>query len=202
MKSFEKSDFYALVSDALGYWKQDVSEFALNVWWNGCQQYEFEDVSKALSAHATDPDKGQFAPKVADIVRILGGTRSDRSLLEWGRVHDSMSRVGAYSDIDFGDPATHAAIRDMGGWPKICRTNVDQLSYLQHRFCELYKAYDGREVEKILLTGDRSPDEMYRKRGLPVPIPVKIGGANPKSKIGASLEHHISQQLTYVTSKT
>jgi hypothetical protein len=83
----QKADFYRLVSDALGYWRQDVSEFALNVWWHGCQNYDFEQVSRALSDHATDPDKGQFSPKVADIVRILGGTKTDRSLRAWGRVN-------------------------------------------------------------------------------------------------------------------
>ena len=197
MNAGEKIDFYALVADALGYWKQDVSEFALQVWWNGCQSFEFSDVAKALSQHATDPDKGQFPPKVADIVRILGGTRTDRSIVEWGRVHEAMSRIGAYSDVDFGDPATHAVIRDMGGWPKICRTNIDQLSYLQHRFCELYKAYDGREVEQIQLMGDRSPDEMYRKKGLNPPEPAKIPGANPKSQIGISLEYEIAKALGY-----
>lgn len=195
MNTEQKTDFYLLVNDALGYWKQDVSEFALSVWWNGCKGFEFDQVARALSEHATDPDKGQFAPKVADIVRILGGTRTDRSLLEWGRVHTAMSSVGAYSDIDFADPATHAAIRDMGGWPKICRTNIDELSYLQHRFCELYKAYDGREVEQVHLIGDRSPDEMYAKRGLQAPKPVLISGANPKSKIGFSLEHEIVAAL-------
>jgi hypothetical protein len=195
MNVAEKTDFYLLVSDALGYWKQDVSEFALSVWWNGCKGFEFDEVSRALSEHATDPDKGQFAPKVADIVRILGGTRTDRSLVEWGRVHEAMSRVGAYSDVDFGDHATHAAIRDMGGWPKVCRTNTDQLSYLQHRFCELYKAYDGREVDQIQLMGDRSPDEMYRKRGLQPPKPILIAGANPKAKVGLSLEHEIVAAL-------
>jgi hypothetical protein len=195
MNMEQKTDFYLLVSDALGYWKQDVSEFALSVWWNGCKGFDFDQVARALSEHATDPDKGQFAPKVADIVRILGGTRTDRSLLEWGRVHTAMSSVGAYSDIDFADPATHAAIRDMGGWPKICRTNIDELSYLQHRFCELYKAYDGREVEQVHLIGDRSPNEMYAKRGLQAPKPVLIAGANPKAKLGFSLEHEIVAAL-------
>lgn len=197
MNQAEKHDFYALVADALGYWKQDVSEFALQVWWNGCQPFEFQDVSRALSQHATDPDKGQFAPKVADIVRILGGTKTDRSLREWGRVHEAMSRIGAYTDVDFQDPATHAAIRDMGGWPKLCRTETDQLSYLQHRFCELYRAYDGREVEQILLAGDRSPDEMYLKRGLKPPEPVKISGANPKAQIGLNLQNEIAKALGY-----
>lgn len=184
MNPSQKADFYILIADVLGYWKQDVSEFALTVWWNGCQRYEFEEVARALSDHATDPDKGQFAPKVADIVRILGGTKSDRSLREWSRVHEAMGRVGAYTDVDFGDGATHAAIRDMGGWPKLCRTSTDQLSYLQHRFCELYKAHDGQENDSAPLMGDRSPDEMYRKRGLPAPAPMRIAGGNLSKATG------------------
>jgi Domain of unknown function (DUF6475) len=192
----QKADFYALIADVLGYWKQDVSEFALNVWWNGCQSFELSQISQALSNHATDPDKGQFAPKVADIVRILGGTKTDRSLREWGRVHEAMSRVGAYQDIDFGDGATHAAIRDMGGWPKMCRTEMDQLSYLQHRFCELYKVHDGQSDGVPALMGDRSPDEMFRKKGISPQKPILISGGNPTKSSGfQSLESQIVDAL-------
>lgn len=192
MNASQKADFYALIADVLGYWKQDVSEFALNVWWSGCQNFDYDQVCRALSQHATDPDKGQFAPKVADIVRILGGTKTDRSLREWGRVHEAMSRVGAYQDVDFGDGATHAAIRDMGGWPKMCRTEADQLSYLQHRFCELYKIHDGQSDGVPALMGDRSPDEMYRKKGLKTPKPFLIEGGNPTKSSGfQSLESAI-----------
>lgn len=196
MQASEKQDFYALIADVLGYWKQDVSEFALAVWWSGCQRFDFDQVSHALSDHATDPDKGQFAPKVADIVRILGGTKTDRSLREWGRVHESMSSVGSYQDVDFGDGATHAAIRDMGGWPKICRTEVDQLSYLQHRFCELYKTHDGQCEGAPALMGDRSPDDAYVKKGLKPPEPRFIGGGNPTKASGfKSIESQIMKAL-------
>lgn len=196
MKPNEKPEFTALIADVLGYWKQDVSEFALNVWWSGCQRFDFDQVARALSEHATDPDKGQFAPKVADIVRILGGTKTDRSLREWGRVYEAMSRVGAYSDVDFGDGATHSAIRDMGGWPKICRTDMDQLSYLQHRFCELYKIHDGQSEGVPALMGDRSPDEMYRKKGLNPPKPILIEGGNPTKASGfKSIESSIVDAL-------
>ena len=195
MNKHEYPQFAERLSKVMAYYRQPCSDFIIDVFWEGCQPFDFHDVCKALNQHATDPDKGQFAPKVADIVRILGGTKTDRSLREWGRVHEAMSRIGAYTDVDFEDPATHAAIRDMGGWPKLCRTETDQLSYLQHRFCELYKAYDGREVEQILLAGDRSPDEMYRKRGLKPPEPVKISGASPKAQVGINLQNEIAKAL-------
>jgi hypothetical protein len=196
VKPNEKAQFTALIADVLGYWKQDVSEFALNVWWSGCQRFDLDQVSRALSEHATDPDKGQFAPKVADIVRILGGTKTDRSLREWGRVYEAMSRVGAYSDVDFGDGATHSAIRDMGGWPKMCRTEMDQLSYLQHRFCELYKIHDGQSEGVPALMGDRSPDDMYTKKGIKPPKPILIEGGNPTKASGfKSIESSIVDAL-------
>jgi hypothetical protein len=184
MHNNDKSNFYRLISDALGYYRQDASEFALSVWWAGCQPFSFEQVSKALTAHATDPDKGQFAPKVADIVRQLAGTKTDRSLLAWGRVHDAMSQVGAYQDVDFGDNAIHAAIMDLGGWVKLCRTDLKDLGYAQHRFCETYRAYQTAGASEILaLIGDRSPDAMYAKKGLKPPKPVRIAGGKELARV-------------------
>jgi Domain of unknown function (DUF6475) len=184
MNPSESKDFFRMVSDALGYWKQDASEFTLQVWWQGCQSFSFEQVSKALTAHATDPDKGQFAPKVADIVRQLAGTKTDRSLLAWGRVHDAMSQVGSYQDVDFGDNAIHAAIMDLGGWVKLCRTDLKDLGYAQHRFCETYRAYQTAGTSEILaLMGDRSPDAMYTKKGLKPPKPIRIAGGKELARV-------------------
>lgn len=184
MNQADKQRFYKLVSDVLAYYRQDTSEFAMSVWWEGCSRFEYEQVAKAMTAHATDPDKGQFAPKIADIVRLLGGTKVDRALREWSRVHSAMSSVGAYTDVDFQDPATHAVIEHMGGWPKFCRTEIKDLSYLQHQFCTMYKSFEGLDVESKPLIGDRSPNEMYLKRGLPVPKPRVIEGGKPAPVVG------------------
>lgn len=184
MKPNEINDFQSIVSKMLAYYRADNSEFTLQVWWVGCQPFSLEQVSTAITSHITDPDKGQFAPKVADIVRQLAGTKTDRSLLAWGKVYDAMASVGAYKDVDFGDGAIHATIIDMGGWPKMCRTNTDELSYLQHRFCESYRAYQTAGTTEIpFLIGDRSSDEMYLKRGLPVPKPVQISGGKSVQRV-------------------
>lgn len=177
MQSTEKGEFGALVTSALAYYRQECTPFTLAVWWEGCKPFALEQISKALTAHATDPDRGQFAPKVADIVRQLGGTSTDRAMTAWGRVYAAMCGVGAYTDVVFDDPAIHAAIADMGGWPKLCRTDMDQLSYTQHRFSESYRAYSGRQGFDYprVLGGDRSPDDLYAKRGLKPPKPTVIG---------------------------
>lgn len=173
----DKPAFVQLVTDALAYYRQNVSEFTLSVWWSACQSYTLEQVTKAFTTHATDPERGQFAPKVADLVRVLNGTVTDRAAIAWGKAYEAMSAVGAYRDVVFDDPAIMAALEDLGGWPKVCRTEAKELGYLQHRFCEAHKAYTGRQNFPYprKLMGDRSPDSEYEKKGLPPPAPALIG---------------------------
>jgi len=107
----------------------------------------------------------------------VSGTVTDRAALAWGKVLEAMGSVGAYSDVVFDDPAIHAAIEDCGGWVKICRSQTEELSYLQHRFCQSHKAYTGRgnfEYQRRLI-GDRSPDHEFSTRGIPLPKPAIVG---------------------------
>lgn len=177
MQAHEHDEFTAMIVDALAYYRQNVSEFTLHVWTEGCKPYTLEQVNNAMTAHMTDATSGQFAPKVADIVRIISGTTTDRAALAWGKTLDAMGRVGAYTDVVFDDPAIHAAVEDLGGWPKMCRTETKDLIYLQHRFCESHKAYTGRgefDYPRRLI-GDRSPDHEYEKKRIPLPKPAVIG---------------------------
>lgn len=197
----QHSDFPKLikmVTEALAYYRQDVSEFTLHVWTQACQPFAIEQVSKALTAHVTDPEKGQFAPKVADVVRVLAGTHTDRAALAWGKVLGAMSSVGAYSDVVFDDPAIHAAIEDMGGWVKVCRGETADLSYLQHRFCQAHKAYTGSgtfEFQRRLI-GDRSPDHDYEIKGLQPPKPALVGDQDLARKV---FERGSAQAKTRIT---
>lgn len=177
MRVEQMVDFRELLTDVMAYYGKDCSEFMLTVWWGALHGFELEQVSRALQRHAVDPERGQFAPKVADIVRVLQGTATDRAALAWGKVHEAMSAVGAYTDVVFDDAAIHAVVEDLGGWPKVCRTEVAELSYLQHRFQEAHRAYTERgEFDyQRRLAGDRSPDHEYTSRGIPMPRPALVG---------------------------
>jgi hypothetical protein len=177
MNPNEQAAFTKLVTDVHAYYRQPVSEFTLGVWMQACQPFALEQLQKSFTRHATDPDKGQFCPKVADIIRILQGTHTDRAALAWGKALEAMSAVGAYTDVVFDDPAIHAVIQDLGGWVKVCRTDIKELGFMQHRFCEAHRAYTGRGTFDYprKLMGDRSPDDMYERRGLPAPRPALVG---------------------------
>lgn len=184
MRRHEMVDFQNLLTDAMAFYGKDVSEFALNVWWQACEPFAFEQVAKAFTAHAMDTDRGQFAPKPADIARQLGGTKTDASLRAWSKLHSAMSDVGAYRDVAFDDAVIHRIVEDMGGWVKLCRMPTDQLSYLQHRFTESYKSYAGTEFSyPRSLGGDRSNDGMYAKRGLQPPKPALIGDKDKAMRV-------------------
>lgn len=147
MTDTDKPDFLALLTGALSFYRQDVSAFALSVWWEACKGYSVEQVRKALTAHAMDPERGRFPPMPADVVKALHGTHTDRSLMAWGKVYEAMRSVGGYSSVDFGDAATHKAIADMGGWPALCRSLEADLPHLQRRFCDSHRTYSQRGAE-------------------------------------------------------
>jgi len=155
MKSGDREAFGDLLAGVMAFYRQDVSPFAFGVWWQAGKGFELDVVSKALTAHAMDPDRGQFAPKPADLVRWLQGTQGDRGLIAWGKVYEAAQRVGAYESVAFDDPAIHAAVADIGGWVTLCRTETDELPHLQRRFCASHQAYaqkrDGVAYPAVLL---------------------------------------------------
>jgi len=141
MEAEQRPEFAKLIADALAFWRQEVTDFTLTVWWNACQPYDLEQVRHALGVHATDPSRGQFPPMPADITKALKGTGNDRATIAWGKVMEAMPRVGAYRSIVFDDPAIHRAIHDMGGWPAMCKGQVDELPFTERRFMTIYGTY-------------------------------------------------------------
>ena len=139
-----KAKILEVLAGVHDFYGKEMSDFAAQVWLQAFQGFGGEQVSKALSAHLMDAERGQFMPKPADIVRQLQGTNTDRSVMAWGKCLDAAARVGAYQSVAFDDKVIHAVIEDLGGWPRFCRTEFDDLSYLQKRFCDAYKAYSGR----------------------------------------------------------
>jgi len=185
MQVNEKQKFYAMVSDVMSYYRQDTSAFMLALFWDACKGFEFEQIARAMNQHAKDAERGVYPPKVADIVRALEGTSTDRAGIAWGKVLGAISAVGAYQDVVFDDPAIHAAIVDCGGWTKVCRGEVAELSYLQHRFCQAHKTYtERREFDyPKRLGGDRSPDSEYVKYGRPLPRPALVGDVEKAKRV-------------------
>lgn len=175
MQPGERPAFKSLLTDALAFYRRDVSTFALSVWWAACQPFDLEQVRKALTAHAMDPERGRFPPMPADIVLHLKGTHSDRALVAWGKVYEAIQRVGGYQSVVFDDGAIHAAIEDIGGWIAVCRSPEDELSHLQRRFCDSYRVRSRQADTKfapVLIGAHELENRLAGKRTAP---PILIG---------------------------
>jgi hypothetical protein len=180
MQPTDAQPFALLIAGVFAYHRQPCSDALVGMYWRGCQHWSLEQVQSAVDSLTRDAEAGKFPPKLGDLTRMLDGTHTDRAQLAWGKALEAMASVGAYTDVVFDDPAIHACIEDLGGWPKVCRTETKELGYLQHRFCESHRAYTGRGKFDYprRLTGDRSPDHEYEKKGLQLPKPALIG--NPE----------------------
>lgn len=201
MKPTDQTKFKEVLQGVHDFYGKDLSKFAMAVWFQACDTFDVEQVTKALSAHLMDPERGQFMPKPADIVRQLQGTNTDRSLIAWGKVMDACQRVGAYASVCFDDGLIHAVIEDMGGWMKLCRSNTDELGYIQKRFCDTYKAYAGRPdvVFPALLPGEH--DQANAVKGYAAQPPVLIGNPDKARRVLANGSAAPKTQITHAASQ-
>lgn len=126
------------------YGRPELQRESLAMWFLALQRYELDEIRGALSRHAIDPDRGQYPPRPADVVRQIDGSTSGAAPLAWGKVVRAMSQVGAYTSVVFDDAAIHAAISDLGGWPELCRTTSEELPFTQRRFESAYRGYRER----------------------------------------------------------
>jgi hypothetical protein len=191
--------FAKLIAGVYAYHRQPCSDALIGMYWRGCQHWDIEQVCRAIDLLTRDPVDGKFPPKIGDITRMLEGTATDRAALAWGKTLEAMGSVGAYTDVIFDDPAIHAVVEDLGGWPKVCRTETKELGYLQHRFCESHRAYTGRGKFPYprRLMGDRSPDAEWSTRGLPPPRPTLIGDAEAARRVFEGGELAGKTQITH-----
>lgn len=163
-----------------------ISEGAMALWWGELQRFDVETVEAALRGTVGDPETGRFMPKPADLIRLIDGTATERSLIAWGKVLEAMRRVGAYRSVIFDDGAIHAAIEDLGGWPKLCRSTADELPFVQRRFCDAHRVYATRPDMRYPphLVGDH---EAANALGGHTSQPPAIVGDPERARLVASL---------------
>ncbi|RZJ12190.1 MAG: hypothetical protein EOP39_04330 [Rubrivivax sp.] len=192
--------FLEILAGVHDFYGKELSDFSGQVWIEAMKPFDLEQVTKALSAHVVNTERGQFMPKPSEVVKQLQGTQTDRALIAWGKVSAALSDVGAYSDVVFDDPLIHLCVTDHGGWPKFCRTTYEEQSYLQHRFCESYRAYASRGVPTdypARLTGVGSGADDYAKRGMQPPKPRLVGDRAAALRVlsGGSAVRQIAAQV-------
>lgn len=76
---------------------------------------------------------------------------ADRATIAWGKVRESIRKIGGYATVTFDDPLITATIREMGGWVLLCETTTDDLKWREQDFRRIYGAIAKSGI------GDASP---------------------------------------------
>lgn len=137
----DRKAFYALIGNVYAFYRVDCSPFALGVWWEACKGFDATAVHDALNRHAVNPDNGQFVPKPADVVKLIGGGTQDSSLVAWSKVDRAIRSAGPYRTVVFDDPIIHRVIEEMGGWPTLCHCDEDEYPFRAKEFQNRYRGF-------------------------------------------------------------
>ncbi|MDF2185881.1 DUF6475 domain-containing protein [Grimontia hollisae] len=138
----EARDLKRFASDleaVMGLYGKTLTPTVLDVWWKALKHMALPAVTRALELHTQNPDAGQYPPKPADVIRLLGGTSKDRVNLAWAKVEKAITSVGAWNDVVFDDALIHMVIDQMGGWAKLCETKAKDLPFRAREFESKYQ---------------------------------------------------------------
>lgn len=141
MRHEDFEDFRDGISGVYGFYGKEVSGFALDVWWNALKGFDLAAIRDAFNRHLVNPDAGQYLPKPADIMRMLGGSTQDAALRAWAKVDRAVRQVGTYADVVFDDPLIHRVLHDMGGWIGLGMKTEDEWPFVAREFENRYRGY-------------------------------------------------------------
>jgi hypothetical protein len=136
--------FHDGISGVMSFYGKSVSRFALDVWWTVLRRFDLAAIVDAFNRHLANPDTGQFAPKPADIIRMLQGSTQDSALRAWAKVDHAVRSVGTYCDVVFDDALIHRVIQDMGGWIALGAKKEDEWPFVAKEFENRYRGFSAR----------------------------------------------------------
>lgn len=175
MTNNDQQQFADALSDVLAVYGREMSPGVLNVYWNALKPFDVSAVLEALQRHTQNPDNGQYAPKPADLIKLMGGNSTDRALLAWAKVRRAISEVGAVNSVVFDDPLIHAVISDMGGWPTLCNRPEDELKFIAREFENRYRTFLFHSPDSYPSCLIGLAETHNRQAGFPCDAPLLVG---------------------------
>lgn len=141
MNTADSQRFRQLITGVYSFYRKEVSEFQLSVWWEAMKALDYDAVKDAFNRHLLNPDNGQFEPKPADVVKLVGGGAADRALIAWTKFDMAVQYVGSYDTVVFDDPIIHQVVEDMGGWIGLCAKDAKEWPFVKNEFVARYRGY-------------------------------------------------------------
>lgn len=134
-------EFALMLGAVYEFYSKTPSASALEIWWAALKPFDLAAVRRALGQHALNPDRGQFIPKPADVVLMLGGSTLDSGLVAWSKFEQALHSIGPYRSVVFDDPIIHRVVEDMGGWTALARCSGKDWPFKQNEFVNRYRSF-------------------------------------------------------------
>lgn len=176
LKPQDREAFATMLGAVATIYAKELTPELVAIYWQALAPYDLAAVRQALDRHVKNPDAGQFWPKPADLIRMLGGTTADAAMSAWVTVERAIRRVGGHESVAFDDPLIHRCIDDLGGWSKLCETAEAELPFRSRDFVNLYRGFAmRREIPAYPSHLIGRFEAQNRRNGHRVAPPVLIG---------------------------
>lgn len=131
------------LAGCFAYYERELSEVVVSVWLADLAGHSPDAIDAAFVRHRRDPQRGQWLPKTADILRHLQADDSERRQAAWAGVLSEARRVGNYGRPDL-TAEQQSAVDAVGGWRAVCHCDERELGFMQRRFMDAFDAFSAR----------------------------------------------------------
>lgn len=179
------------------------NDFAVKMVFKILQNFEIEDIRRALISHMQDTDKGCFAPKPADLILHIEGDSESRAYQAWTKLINAVAEIGVYQTVVFDDELIMKCVEEMGGWIRLNSVNEKELPFLKNEFVKRYRGFIKVKPfdfpNKLLGLSDAE----NQKKGYNIGDPVLIGDKqmalstyNCGETLPKKIAHNLSNSLS------
>lgn len=146
MKDSDRKRFGTVMAAVCETFGQEATTARIMGYWLGLQDMEFGDVERAAAMAIQRCDR---MPVPAKLREFIEGSSDEAETQAWLLVERAMP-LGAYRHVSFQDVTINAAIRSLGGWPRLferCR-DADGEKWYRIEFCKAYRAFRSSGVSE------------------------------------------------------
>lgn len=183
MRNDELKQFSEALTASLEVYDKRTSAMTIEIWWEALKRFELNAVMNGFSLHLQNPDNGQFAPKPADIIRLIEGSNVDKSMQAWTKLDRAIRTVGPYQSVVFDDPLIHIVVQDMGGWIKFGEIQNDEYPFVRNEFVKRYQGLTLRPQEKFPSKLIGIAEQANAEAGRKIAAPMLVGDSNAAEKV-------------------
>lgn len=135
-----------VISATMARYGKKLNGVDIVLWMEDLRGIDERVAAAAFAAHRQDPDRGQFAPTAADIIRRVRGSNEERALMAWSTVRGAVRQHGHYKSVDFGSPLVHGVLAEMGGWSAITDMTTFDVEARKTEFIKRFCTYASRGI--------------------------------------------------------